>query len=76
MGIATAKRNIGNKATKITYMPLCPMPFLFLFWAFFQSVSYFDNNFFQKGNKKQTKSTKIKIVKQKANLSTPVLKTF
>ena len=59
MGIAKAKRNIGNKATEITtYAPMPYAIFLFLFWAFFQSVSYFDNNFFKKKTKNKQKTQK------------------
>ena len=56
MGIATAKRNIGNKATTLHICPYALCHFYFYFWAFFQSVSYFDNNFFTKRKQKATKS--------------------
>ena len=39
MGIATAKRNIGNKATEITYMPLCPMPYFYFYFGHFSNLS-------------------------------------
>ena len=64
MGIATAKRNIGNKATTLHICPYALCHFYFYFWAFFQSVSYFDNNFFKKETKSKQKAQKeIKKIK-------------
>ena len=68
MGIATAKRNIGNKATTLHICPYALCHFYFYFWAFFQSVSYFDKQFLYKKATKSKQKAQNEIKRDKKDI--------